>query len=717
MGTDQTVFNPARLWKLYGTTARKGDDLPERPHRLARLLHVPESETFLPVSRTLLETVAMTVLGSLPGFQRADRPPGESFDIEPWIESHGLDVIGPSDWQGGRRYILRVCPWDASHRDRSAFILKFPSGAVAAGCHHNSCASHDWHALRDAVEPGWRTAEAKAEPSPAGSATVGQAERKSQADLLVELTAGAELFHDPASDTYARVRVGEHHECWPTRSKAFKRWLDHQFYLSFQKVANSDAMNNAIRLLEARAQYEGDCRNVHLRVAPDGQDGIYLDLADLTWRAVHITENGWQIETEAAVDFRRSAGMLPLPTSVHGGKLEDLRQFVNVQDEASWALVKAWLRSAIRPDAPYPVLTLHGEQGSAKTSLARMLRGLFDPATPDLRSDPRELRDLSIAARANWLLGFDNVSSIPQWLSDALCRLATGGGWATRELYTDFDEVLFEARRPVLLNGITEYIVRGDLLDRALQVTLQTISDDARRDEKELWADYRMAQPQILGGLLDDVVAAIRTLPTVHLARRPRMADFSLWAVAVERGVGEAETFMPAYTGARAESHIQAIEGSSIGAPLQRFIDEEVRAEPWEGTATELLERLKSVADEGAVRGRRWPADGRALSGELRRLAPALRALGVDVQTGIRGAKGKRLLRVVIAGATPSPPSPASPNAAAEAPIAYPQGARVAVGDGGDDEIPSLWREDGGFSQAGPSDAASADDGRERFAL
>ena len=120
--------------------------------------------------------------------------------------------------------------------------------------------------------------------------------------------------------------------------------------------------------------------------------------------------------------------MLPLPEPIQGGRLEELRGFVNAGDDSSWALIKAWLVATVRDRGPYPVLALYGEQGSAQSTLARMLVALLDPSTPDLRSDPRELRDLAIAARNNWGVGFDNVSSLPPWLSDALCRLATGGG-------------------------------------------------------------------------------------------------------------------------------------------------------------------------------------------------------------------------------------------------------------------------------------------------
>src|SRR5262249_54004620 len=143
----------------------------------------------------------------------------------------------------------------------------------------------------------------------------------------------------------------------------------------------------------------------------------------------------------------RARGLLPLPVPVAGGMLSDLRAFINVPDDDDWKLVVAWLKAAFRPRGPYPILVLNGEQGSAKTTTAKVLRSLVDPNTSPARREPKESRDLMIAAHNSWVIAFDNLSHVPQWLSDDLCRLSTGGGFSTRELHTDADEILFESQR------------------------------------------------------------------------------------------------------------------------------------------------------------------------------------------------------------------------------------------------------------------------------
>lgn len=443
-------------------------------------------------------------------------------------------------------------------------------------------------------------------------------QRRSQADIL------AELFCDPRGNAYARVLVGGHCEVWPVRGKAFKRWLAGQYYRAHGKAPNAEALNAALLTLEAAAQFESAPRPVYLRVAPDGAGGVFIDLGDPNWRAIHVTANGWRLVEDPPVCFRRSPGMQALPVPEPGGSIDELRALINVPDDGDWALVKAWLVAALFPRGPYPVLAIRGEQGSAKSTLARMLRALVDPATPELRSDPRDLRDLAIAAEHCWLLALDNVSRIQGWLSDALCRLSTGGGWATRELWTDLDETLFEATRPVILNGITEYITRGDLLDRTIQLSLPPIPEDKRRPEAEVWDAFEAARPRLLGALLDRLVGALRERTNVKLNQLPRMADFALFAVAAERGQGEPPTFLAAYTGARAEADEQELEASPLGATLLDWLGSTKL--PWEGTATNLLQEL---AERGGERATRQTARG--LRSELNRLGPALRRRGWSI--------------------------------------------------------------------------------------
>src|SRR5215213_1483583 len=197
---------------------------------------------------------------------------------------------------------------------------------------------------------------------------------------------------------------------------------------------------------------------------------------------------------------------LPVPEKAVGAE-RLLRAFLNIRedDHDSWYLLLAWLVQTRRPQGKFPILILQGEQGSAKSTVERLLRALVDPSIAPLRTTPRNEQDLIIAATNSWCVAFDNISNLPPWTSDALCRLSTGGGFSARELYTDSEEVLFDATRPVILNGITDVATRPDLLDRALVVRLPPIPEESRTPEAELWPDFDHARPAILGALFEAV--------------------------------------------------------------------------------------------------------------------------------------------------------------------------------------------------------------------
>jgi hypothetical protein len=284
------------------------------------------------------------------------------------------------------------------------------------------------------------------------------------------------------------------------------------------------------------------------------------------------------------------------------------------------------------PYGPYPVLAFRGEQDSAKSTQAKLTCALIDPAVPALRSRPRNEDDMAIAAKSRWIITWDNISHIADWLSDVLCRLSTGGGFAKRQLFTDADEILFDARRPVILNGIEDFITRGDLRDRAITLDLPTIPNEERRSEADLWLAFEEARPRILGGLFDELAGALWALPTTHLSSMPRMADFAKIAVAAERGRGADPLFLQAYGDLRAAGHEQAIEMSPIGSSLRWFFAHRL---PWEGTATDLLVALDTAAFDPLRwtlrQSRDWPKSPEQLSGMMRRLAPAIRAQGFDI--------------------------------------------------------------------------------------
>jgi hypothetical protein len=487
--------------------------------------------------------------------------------------------------------------------------------------------------------------EAREEAHKANGKGGDKEKQRKQADLLIDLAVNeAELFHAPDKECFASIQVGEHRETWKIRSKGFRRWLLQRFHKDTGTAPNGEAIQTAINSIEAKADYQGPEISVHIRAA-EAHGKYYIDLCDPEWRAIEIDENGWRIVSEPVVRFRRPAGMRPLPDPVRGGSVEDLRPFLNIVHEHDFILVVAWLLAAMRPRGPYPVLAVAGEQGSAKSTMSVLLRSLIDPNVAPLRALPREDRDLFISANNGYVLCFDNVSGLPSWISDTLCRLATGGGFSSRKLYENDEEQLFEAQRPLVLNGIEDIVARPDLADRSIFVTLAPIPEDRRRAEAEIFSEFAAAAPKILGALLDVTVYGINEIHAVQLDRLPRMADFAKWGAACEGALGDNGCFTAAYDRNLAGAVDTVIESDLVADAIIEFMADRTS---WEGKPSDLLGALNSQVGDRISNQKEWPKQPNRLSGKLTRMATPLRKRGIDI-TREREAGGnrKRIIKIL----------------------------------------------------------------------
>lgn len=588
--------------------------------------------TSAPVIASAPESVASDSQQTTPNPQPpadAGQPPQADDKPPPTNAGQVTVIVGPSGGSDGRLVIAEVGGREI-HRDRldtskataRKKFIKEIAKRMGAAPDELGYLEQDLLRQADAADAVVLAADKAGDGAPGDD---------SHATLIVRLADGFELFHSQEEEAFALVQVGDHRENWPVNGAALKRWLRREFYLKHKKVPGSQAISDAIGVLEGRALHDGSEVPVYLRVA-EHEGAIYVDLGNDKWQAIKITAEGWEVVEAPPVRFRRPKGMRPLPIPKTGGSLADLWQFVNVREEDQ-PLVLAWLVQALNPRGPYPILALHGQHGSAKSSSARALRRLVDPHQALLRAEPRDVRDLAICAAHNWAPAFDNLSYLSQTLSDALCRLSTGGGFATRELYKDGDEVVFVHQRPVIHNGIEELANRADLLERSIVVDLPTIPEQMRKTEAEIDQAFEALAPQILGALCDAIATALKNLPATRLDTLPRMADFAVWAVASEPSWGVPEgAFLKAYEGNLKAMQLVPLESSPIVKPLQQLLAGfRNGGRKWNGTATALLEELTLRVDDDVKRRRNWPTNGQVLSNQLRRLAPNLKDLGIEV--------------------------------------------------------------------------------------
>jgi hypothetical protein len=452
----------------------------------------------------------------------------------------------------------------------------------------------------------------------------------SQSGLLMELVKqeGLRLFNDGCGRAYAATADGR---TWAIPSPQFSSWLRNVLYLHGNAVARGSSIDEAVETLVARALYGHEDSTVFIRVARL-DDAVYVDLGDRSWSTVQITKAGWQVlgGGSAPVRFVRPNAMEALPLPATGGRLEELRSHINLEeDDEQWSLVAGFLASAfvLAPLGPFPILIFHGEQGCTKTTASAHCAAVLDPRRAGLRALPRDLEQLAVAADNGFLLAFDNVSRIEPALSDGLCRLATGAGYARRTHYQNRDETIFEAARPILMNGIGQAAVRADLLDRAVLVELPHVPANRRRRSRDVAERFREARPRILGALFDAVARVLRDQKSVAtaLSNLPRMADFAVVGAAAEPAMGvDAGTFLRAYSASLRFGAETAACADHLAIALRSFI---ATVGDWEGSASDLLEAVPRPAQVLPVH---WPSNATMMGSRLIRIRPTLPSLGIE---------------------------------------------------------------------------------------
>lgn len=478
------------------------------------------------------------------------------------------------------------------------------------------------------------------------------------ADKLIALARSQCRFvRDAQREPYAVFEVAGVRQVHGVLSSGFSDYLSHAYYTQHDRAPTETSLKVALATLRGQAQFEGEACEVFTRIAKT-EAGYWLDLCNDAWQCVHVTATGWAVVAgEGAPLFTRSASMRPLPVPERGGTLDALWPLVNIP-EADRQMVLAWMLECLRADTPHLVLELVGEQGSAKSSTQRALRRLIDPNQADLRAAPKTVEDVWIAARNSHMVSLENLSHLPPQYQDALCVLATGGGYSTRTLYTSAEETVLELRKPIVLNGISVIVTAQDLLDRCLHIDLPTIH--SRELAGDMEARFEAARPALLGALLDLFVKVLATLPSVSIPpeQRPRMADFAALGEAVFRVHGKpVGAFLARYSDMRKDGVMRTIDASPVGAAVTAYL----AAVPggFNGTLSELLDRL----DRYRPHGEAWPRSPKGLGDALRRLAPALRLIGFECKSLPK--TGGVIRWHIFSRPQPAEPSPASPESPA----------------------------------------------------
>lgn len=441
------------------------------------------------------------------------------------------------------------------------------------------------------------------------------------------------LFHDQFKEPYIAIG-GRGSKVFRINSRDFTGWLNNYAYHNYNVIMKNNQATDIKRALEGFAlcgENSEICLEPRIRKI---NDEIWYDLGK---EAVCVSDKGWKIVKEPPIIFRRYGHQKAQVQPVKGGDIQLLRKFTNIADNNDWNLFLAFAVATLIPDIPRPILVINGSQGAGKSTPMRMLKDLADPSQLVSAGKITGEKELARLANRHSLLFFDNLSFLEKDNSDVLCRLITGDGFSKRKLYSDDDEVIYNYKRPLMMNGINNFITQADLLDRALILNVERIAEEKRLTESELWGRFEEEKPLILGAMFTVLSKAMKIFPETPKSGLPRMADFGRWGCAIFSAINNKpfEDFQ-AILGVNKQRQIEEVVFENPVAKLVHYLATEFIV--WCGTTSDMLGEISwvlkvlvNVPDEVVALqyDKRFPDNPSAFGRALRRIEGTMREMGI----------------------------------------------------------------------------------------
>jgi hypothetical protein len=455
--------------------------------------------------------------------------------------------------------------------------------------------------------------------------------KKSQSDVLMDLcnSMGFELFHDENKEGYARIIQNNHLEIHKILSRQFKLWLKHRAYVELNKfMPNDDSVKKVLDSLEGEAIFNGREYVLHNRSAAIN-GVIWYDLTNLQWQVIKITSADWELESNTPVIFKRYSHQASQVIPLKQGNIKKILDYINIKDNQK-LLFLVYLVSLFIPSIPHVIAVLFGERGAAKTTTSKTIKKLVDPSSIDTFTFPKDINELVQKLSHHWVLPFDNITGLQDYQSDSLCRAVTGEGLSKRKLYTDDEDIIYNFKRCIILNGINVVATREDLLDRCILFELERIPTDKRKEELKYWQEFEKDKSIILGGIFNTLSKAMALYPKVKLEKLYRMADFTRWGYAIAEALeeGTGEKFLKAYTENIERQNEEALNSNPLAVTIISFMKDKTE---WEGTAANLLSLIKDVAlrEQIDTKSKSFPQAPNYLTRYLNRLKTNLKDAGI----------------------------------------------------------------------------------------
>jgi len=391
----------------------------------------------------------------------------------------------------------------------------------------------------------------------------------------------------------------------------------------------------ALAVIAGKAAFDGEVLPLHVRTAWH-EDDLWYDLGD--WRGVKIMAAGWEVVEQPPVLFRRLPHQRAQVEPVPGGNVRDILDLLTLKKtEHQCVLFLTDLVAGLVPGIPRPLSVFHGPHGSTKTTALRMKRELQDPVEVPVQGPPRDLAEFVQLASHNLCLFLDNLSSLPEWLSDALSRFCTGDGFTKRALYTTDEDYFYRPQGIGGLTGVNLVVTAPDLLDRSFIYQMDRLAEGEYLPESELRQRFEAMKPGLLGAMFSTLSAAVGLHPQLKARPLPRLADYALWAVASAIALGYDERdYWQAYAANIGAQTREALDASPVAQAVLHLMD---GRKEWSGTPSELLLALNAIAEELKIdsKARAWPKDAGWVTRRLTLVLPNLAQVGIQVRTSHDG--------------------------------------------------------------------------------
>lgn len=627
---DKTTYNAARITKLYGTMACKGDNTEERPHRRSMIIDAPE--TFEPVQRELIQQMIKEALPEEKDRQQKTvsqtNVNKKRKTVKEYLSDKGLEVAREKPYLGGTCYVLKRCPFNPEHTDTGAYVIEFPNGKITAGCHHDSCCEKGWADLLELYPDEEMNFNRRRQR--------GSAEGDSVVEIILnDIEAeNHRFYHDRAETAYVCVKSNNVTQYMEVKGKDYKAYIRYLYYGKYGKSINRESLQQVLDTLEVKALNEGDM------IAPayrckymDGK--IYYYLADREQSVICIDEDGYRILADAPIPFVKKQNMseqvLPLRSKEGLRKLGMKYWRFETKDDR----IMHWVILITRfiSDCPLPIVYYFGDRGAAKTTTMRMDKMLVDPSEIDVKALPKSISDVLSSVANQYMVCFDNVSRISEELSDILCVVATNGYYSKRMLYSDNEECAIKLDARLSFSGITNLTAKPDLIDRMVSIKLKRIDNSKRRTEEEIMTSFKKDLPYMLDGIFRVLSKAVAIYKELNLESLPRMADFARWGYAVAEAMKYGgEKFLEIYEKNQEELLDDMVSEDTIATVLIEFVKQHGY---FKGSVTDLCTALTAQAEKMEINTKiGWIKGASALSRKLYENQSVLSVLGITVKRG-----------------------------------------------------------------------------------